>query len=200
MRASKTRRKTSSVASAVGHLAPSCSNQMLPISSSCFDFCEPKFVQHGSITIAIDLTASPCSFSNKNDPIIPLDQNPHQIVTRFGCVGFSMRGCGFSVPQTRQYCLFTYPPRSKWASSEKMIFFLSKSASSVSRSVAIFPSVVHAYTQPYTFGGRIKLIICQIRHELSVTIHEISTSWKKMLEGGPNIFFILVLMLLLVYL
>ena len=34
-------------------------------------------------------------------------------------------------------------------------------------------------TQPYSFGGRIKLIICQIRHELSVTIHEISTSWKK---------------------
>ena len=26
--------------------------------------------------------------------------------------------------------------------------------------------------------GRIKLIICQIRHELSITIHEISTSWK----------------------
>ena len=36
--------------------------------------------------------------------------------------------------------------------------------------------VVQAYTQPYSFGGRIKLIICQIRHELSVTIHEISTT------------------------
>ena len=35
-----------------------------------------------------------------------------------------------------------------------------------------------AYTQPYKFGGRIKLIICQIRHEVSVTIHEISFSWK----------------------
>ena len=30
--------------------------------------------------------------------------------------------------------------------------------------------------QPYSFGGRIKLIICQVKHELSVTIHEISTS------------------------
>ena len=30
------------------------------------------------------------------------------------------------------------------------------------------------------------LIIYQIRHELSVTIHEISTSWKKnTLDGGP---------------
>ena len=34
-----------------------------------------------------------------------------------------------------------------------------------------------AYTQPYSFGGGIKLIICQIRLELSVTIHEI--------YGGP---------------
>ena len=34
-----------------------------------------------------------------------------------------------------------------------------------------------AYT--YSFGGRIKLIICQIRHEASVTIHEISRSWEK---------------------
>ena len=31
--------------------------------------------------------------------------------------------------------------------------------------VAIFPSVVQAYTQPYSFGGRIKLIICQIRYD-----------------------------------
>ena len=40
----------------------------------------------------------------------------------------------------------------------------------------VFPSVVQAYTQPYSFGRRIKLIICQIRHEPSVTIHKISTS------------------------
>ena len=38
------------------------------------------------------------------------------------------------------------------------------------------PSIVQAYTQPYSLGGRIKLIICQIKHELSVTNHEISTS------------------------
>ena len=38
------------------------------------------------------------------------------------------------------------------------------------------PSVVQAYTQTYSFGGRMKLIICQIRYVLSVTIHEISTS------------------------
>ena len=33
-----------------------------------------------------------------------------------------------------------------------------------------------AYTQPYSFGGRIKLIIFRIRPELNITIHEISTS------------------------
>ena len=44
-----------------------------------------------------------------------------------------------------------------------------------------------AYTQPYSCGERIKLIICQIRYELGVTIHEISTSWKrKTLDGGPS--------------
>ena len=63
-------------------------------------------------------------------------------------------------------------------------FFLLKSFGS-----QIFPSVVQAYTQPYSLGGRINLIICQIRHELSVvTIHKISTSWKnKTLDGGPYI-------------
>ena len=41
---------------------------------------------------------------------------------------------------------------------------------------APLPSIVQQYTQPYSFGGRIKLITCQIRHELSVTIHEIGTT------------------------
>ena len=53
--------------------------------------------------------------------------------------------------------------------------------------VAIFSSFVQAYTQPYSFGGRLKLIICQIRLELSATIHEISTRWKQTLDGGPYI-------------
>ena len=64
----------------------------------------------------------------------------------------------------RQFCLFIYPPKSKLASSEKIIF--SK-------------SVVQSFIQSYSFGGSIKLIICQIRHELSITIHKISTIWKK---------------------
>ena len=51
----------------------------------------------------------------------------------------------------------------------KRCFFLPKSASSVSRSQVHFPSVFQAYTQRYSFGGRIKLIIYQISYELSVT-------------------------------
>ena len=44
----------------------------------------------------------------------------------------------------------------------------------VQSNAAIFLSVVQAYTQPYLFGGGIKLIICLFRHELSVIIHEIT--------------------------
>ena len=58
--------------------------------------------------------------------IMPLDQNPHQTTTRFDYVGFSMYVCGFSVLQMRQFCLCTYPQRSKWTSSEKMIGFFCK--------------------------------------------------------------------------
>ena len=44
----------------------------------------------------------------------------------------------------------------------------------------------YIHNHPCSFGGRIKLIICKIKHELGVTIHEISTSWrKKKLDGGP---------------
>ena len=115
---------------------------------------------------------------------MPLDQNPHQKVTRFGCVGFSMYACEISVPQMRQFCMFTNPPRSKWASSEKMIFFAKIGI--ICKSIAgPLLSVVQAYIQPYSFGGKIKLIIYQIRYKLSVTIHEISTSWKNTLDGGP---------------
>ena len=96
---------------------------------------------------------------------MPLVQNPHQTVTRFGGLGFSMYVCGFSVPQMRQL-----GPRLKGNWSEEMIFFR---------------------WSTYSFGGRIKLIICHIRHELSFSIHEISTSWKKTLDGEPINFRIL---------
>ena len=54
MQSLKTGRKTSSVASAVRHVEPSCRNQMLPIFSSSSIFVKKKFFQHRPITIAID--------------------------------------------------------------------------------------------------------------------------------------------------
>ena len=85
------------------------------------------------------------------------------------------------------FCLFTL-----WFIDEDASFFHFfnkltnirswRCLSSSKSNIAIFPSVV----QPYSFSGIIQLIICEIRYELSVTIHEISTSWKKTLDGGPN--------------
>ena len=124
------------------------------------------------------VTASPCSFLKKNGPIMPLDQNPHQTVTRFGCVAFSINACGFSVPQMRQFCLFTYPPRTNELHRKRWLFFFVKIGTFCKSIAGPLPSVVQAYTQPYSFVGRIKLIICQIRHKLRVIIHEISTSKK----------------------
>ena len=108
-------------------LKPNVANILL------FNFCEQKFAQHGPITIAIDCNGLSLLIFEGNGSIC-------QTVTRFGCVGYLMYACGFSVPQMRQFCLFTYPPRSKWASFEKMIFLL-KSATSVSRSQTHFPAL-----------------------------------------------------------
>ena len=96
-----------------------------------FNFCVQKFVQHGPITIAIDYNGLSLLIFEKK-----------KTVTRFGCLGFSMYACGFSVHQMWQFCLFAYPPRSKRTSPEKMIFFLLKSASSVSRLQPHFPALL----------------------------------------------------------
>ena len=139
-------------------LKPNVANSLL------FIFCEQKFIQHDPITIAIDCNGFSLLIFEEKFPNYASGPKSAPNSDSYG----------FSVPQMRQVCLFTCPPRSKWASSEKMIFF-PKSASSVNRSVAILPSVIQVYTQPYLFGGRIKLIICLFRHELR-------TSWRKNLR------------------
>ena len=122
---------------------------------------------------------------------MPQDHNSHQTVTRFGCVGFSMYACGFSVPQMRQFCLFINTPRSQCVSSEKIKIFFAKISIFCKSIAGPLPSIVQAYTRPYQFIGRIKLIICQIRHDLSVTIHEISSSRKKRQMADPIYIYIL---------
>ena len=106
--------------------------------------------------------------------IMPLGQNPHQTVTNFGCVGFSMYACEFSVPQNATILLVYIHAEIKMSFIWKVNFFFAKIGIFCKSIAGPLPSVVQAYTQSYAFGGRIRLIISQIRHELSVTIHEIT--------------------------
>lgn len=62
-------------------------------------------------------------FSKKYRPMITSPDNPHQIVTHSGCIGFCRYTYGFCKPQLRQFCLLTKSKRRKWASFEKMLFF-----------------------------------------------------------------------------
>ena len=90
-----------SVASSSVLLKPNVANILL------FNFCELKFIQYGPITIAIDCDDLSLFIFEKNGPIMPLVQNPHQTVTCFVCVGIPMYACAFSVAQMLQFCLFT---------------------------------------------------------------------------------------------
>ena len=95
-------------------LKPNAANILL------FNFSEQTLVQHGLITIAIDCNGLSLLICEENGPIIPLDQNPHQTVTRFGCDNFA--------------CLHTRQDQNG-LHLKRCLFFL-KSASSVSRSLA----------------------------------------------------------------
>ena len=76
-----------------------------------FNFCEQKFVQNGPITIAIDYNS--LSLLIFEDIMAQL------------CLWTKIRTkqCLVLSASPFQFCLFIYPPGSKWASSEKMIFF-----------------------------------------------------------------------------
>ena len=84
----------------------------------------------------------------------------------------SIFACGFSVPQTQQFSLSTYPANIEMSFIWKDDFFFFAKIGICCKSIAgPLPSVVQAYTKPYSFGERIKRIICHSRHELSVAIH-----------------------------
>ena len=139
-----------------------------------FNFCEQKFVQHGPITIAIDCNGLSLLIFEEKLPNYVSGPKSALNSDSFWVRRLSMYAAGGSVSQMRQFCLITFPPRSKWASSEKTIFF--SKIGIFYKSIAGLLS--EAYTQPYSLGGRMKLIICKFKHELSVTIQEISTSKK----------------------
>ena len=141
-----------------------------------FNFCEQKFFQHGPITIAIDWNGFSWLIFDK----WPNYSSGPKSAPNSWLVRWLLNVClrVFPVPQMRQFCLFTYQPRSKWASAEKKIFFAKIGIFGKSRA-GPFPSLVQAYAHTYSCDGRIKLITCQIRHELSVTTHEISICSRK---------------------
>ena len=101
---------------------------------------------------------------------MPLDQNLQQTVTRLGALAFQCMRAGFLCLKCENFKI-----KMSFMIWDEMIFFAKMGIICKS----IFPSVVQAHKQPYSCDGRIKLIVCQIRHELSVTVHEISNSWKK---------------------
>ena len=91
----------------------------------------------------------------------------------------------------RQFCLFTYPPRSKWALSEKMIFFLPKSASSVSRPQAHLPKrCLSVYTT--IFVRRKDKTNYRSNQTWAKCYHsQKRKSWKKKtLDSGPYIIWV----------
>ena len=117
-----------------------------------------------------------CSFSKKNGPIMPLDQNPHQTVTR---VLRLFNVCVRVFYASNETILLVYiPAKIKMSFIWKDDVLFAKIGIFCKSIASPLPSVVQSYTQPYSFGGSLKLIICQIRYELSATIYEISTSWK----------------------
>ena len=133
---------------------------------------EQKLVQHGPKTIA---------FGCNNDLFLLIFEEKWPNYAS-GPKSAPNRG-SFWVRQLFNVCVRVFctpnaailPPRSKGAPSEKDDFF----AKIVIFCKSITGPLSEAYTQPYSFGERIKLIICQIRHGLCVTIHERSTSWRK---------------------
>ena len=150
-------------------LKPNVANILL------FNFCESKFIQHGLITIAIDCNVlSLLIFEEKWANYATGPKSATNCDSFWVRRLFNVCVLVFSAPNATIFLVYI-PAKIKMSFIWKDDFFCHDFHSNV----AIFLSVVQAYTQPYSFGGRIKLIICQIRHELSATIHEISISLKK---------------------
>ena len=124
-------------------LKPNVANILL------FNFCEQKFVQLGPITIAIDC--------NGLSLLIFEEKCPNYVSGPKSAPNSN----SFRERRLFNVCVWVFCAPN--AAKIKMNFILPKLASSVCRSVAILPSVVQAYRQPYSFGGRIKLIIWDLQ-------------------------------------
>ena len=138
-------------------LKPNVANILL------FNFCEQKFVQHGPITIAIDCNnlsllifkekwhnyaSTPKSAPNSDSFWV---RRVFNVCMRVFCALNAIILLVYTPAKIKMSCIWKDDYFAKIAKSN----------------VAIFSSFVQAYTQAYSFGGRMKLIICQIRHEVS---------------------------------
>ena len=139
-----------------------------------FNFCKQKFFKHGPITIAIDCNGFSLLIfewpSYASGPKFAANSDSFWVRRLFNvCVR------GFCA------CLHTHQDQNelhlkRWFFAKIGIFCESICRNISQRCSSIYTTI---------FVRRKDKTICQIRHELSVTIHEISTSWKKTLDGGP---------------
>ena len=157
MRSSKTGRKTSSVVRSAVLLKPNVANIFL------FNFCEQKFIQHGPITIAINCNGfSLLIFEEKLPnyacgPKSAPNSNSFRVRWLFNvCLRV------FSAPNATVMLVYI-PVKIKMSFIWNDDFFFAK-IGIFFKSIA--GSLSEAYTQPYSLGGSIKLVICLIRHEL----------------------------------
>ena len=139
---------------------------------SLFNFL--KFVQHVSITISIDCNGLSLLIFEAKWPNYASGSKSAPNSDFFGCVGFSMYA-GFLCLKCYNFaCLHTSQEQNELHLIR--CYFFAKIGIFYKSVAGPLSSVVQSYTQKYSFGGRLKLIICQIRHVVSVNIYEISTS------------------------
>ena len=138
------------------------------------------FLSSCSYRSPLTVTVSPCSFSKKKKkwPNYASGQKSAPNSDSFW-VRRLFNVCVRIFCATNATILLVYiPAKIKMSFNWKYDFF-AKIGIFCKSITGPLPNVVQVYTQKYSFGWRIKLIICQIRYELSVIIYEIRTSCKK---------------------
>ena len=142
-----------------------------------FNFFKQKFVRYGPITIAIDCNGLPLHIFEEKLPNYASGPKSAPNSNSFWvCRLYNVYVRVFCAPNATILLVYI-SAKIKMSFSWKGVFF-AKIVFFCKSIAGPLPRVVQAYRQPYSFGGSIKLIICQIKHELSVTMAA--------LESGPN--------------
>ena len=116
----------------------------------------------------------------------PLNTYIPQIRTKqwlvLGALAFQCMRAGFLCPKCENFAGLHTRQDQNELHLKRWFFCFAKIGIFYKSIAGPFLSIVQAYRELYSFGGRLKLIMCQIRYELSVTIYEISTSWWRTLS------------------